>query len=76
VKPKAIIPFKKERAKSRLGGVLSEKEREEFAVRMLGDVLVALSESEELRVGVGVKAELKLKAECQRGRARAERSVK
>jgi 2-phospho-L-lactate guanylyltransferase len=46
VKPKAIIPFKKERAKSRLGGVLSEKEREEFAVRMLGDVLVALSESE------------------------------
>jgi 2-phospho-L-lactate guanylyltransferase len=46
VKPKAIIPFKKERAKSRLGGVLGEKEREEFAVRMLGDVLVALSESE------------------------------
>ena len=46
MKPKAIIPFKKERAKSRLGGVLSEKEREEFAVRMLGDVLVALSESE------------------------------
>ena len=44
--PKAVIPFKKERAKSRLGGVLSEKEREEFAVRMLGDVLVALSESE------------------------------
>ena len=43
--PKAVIPFKKERAKSRLGGVLSEKEREEFAVRMLGDVLVALSES-------------------------------
>jgi len=46
VNPKAVIPFKKERAKSRLGGVLSEKEREEFAVRMLGDVLVALSESE------------------------------
>lgn len=46
MKPKAIIPFKKERAKSRLGDVLSEKEREEFAVRMLGDVLVALSESE------------------------------
>lgn len=46
MKPKAIIPFKKERAKSRLGGVLGGKEREEFAVRMLGDVLVALSESE------------------------------
>ncbi|MCK4476860.1 MAG: hypothetical protein KAU16_09055, partial [Methanophagales archaeon] len=45
-KVKAIIPFKKEGAKSRLGRVLSEKEREELAVRMLKDVLVALSESE------------------------------
>ncbi len=52
MKPKAIIPFKKERAKSRLGGVLSEKEREEFAVRMLGDVLVALSESEIEKVEI------------------------
>ena len=50
--PKVIIPFKKERAKSRLGGVLSEKEREEFAVRMLGDVLVALSESKIEKVEI------------------------
>ena len=42
---KAIIPFKKEGAKSRLGGILSEKEREELAIRMLKDVLVALSAS-------------------------------
>ncbi len=44
-KVKAIIPFKKEGAKSRLGGVLSEKEREELAIGMLKDVLVALSAS-------------------------------
>lgn len=43
---KAIIPFKKEGAKSRLGDFLNEKEREELAIRMLKDVLVALSESE------------------------------
>ncbi len=43
---KAIIPFKKEGAKSRLGDFLNEKEREELAIRMLRDVLVALSESE------------------------------
>jgi len=43
---KAIIPFKKEGAKSRLGNFLNEKEREELAIRMLQDVLVALSESE------------------------------
>lgn len=43
---KAIIPLKKEGAKSRLGHFLSESEREELAVSMLKDVLVALSESE------------------------------
>ncbi len=45
-KMKAIIPFKKEGAKSRLGDFLNEKEREELAIRMLKDVLAALSESE------------------------------
>ena len=49
---KAIIPFKKEGAKTRLGGVLSEREREELAVRMLKDVLVALSESEIEEAGI------------------------
>ncbi len=42
---KAIIPFKKEGAKSRLGDFLSENEREELAISMLKDVLAALSES-------------------------------
>lgn len=42
---KAIIPFKKEGAKSRLGDFLTENEREELAISMLKDVLVALSES-------------------------------
>jgi len=42
---KAIIPFKKESAKTRLGAFLSETEREEFAISMLKDVLVALSKS-------------------------------
>ena len=45
LKAKAIIPFKKGGAKSRLEDFFSEKEREEFAVRMLKDVLIALSES-------------------------------
>jgi len=43
---KAIIPFKKEGAKSRLGDFLGEREREELAIRMLKDVLAALSKSE------------------------------
>ncbi len=43
---KAIIPFKKEGAKSRLGHFFSVKEREEFALRMLTDVLGALAKSE------------------------------
>lgn len=43
---KAIVPFKKEGAKSRLGQFLSKDEREELAENMLKDVLVALFESE------------------------------
>ena len=42
---KAIIPFKKKGAKTRLRTLLTEAEREELAIRMLRDVLVALSES-------------------------------
>lgn len=42
---KAIIPFKKKGAKTRLRTFLTETEREELAIRMLKDVLVALSES-------------------------------
>ncbi|MHC1611638.1 MAG: 2-phospho-L-lactate guanylyltransferase [Candidatus Methanospirareceae archaeon] len=42
---KAIIPFKKEGAKSRLGYLLSERERVELAINMLKDVLAALSHS-------------------------------
>ncbi len=68
MKPKAIIPFKKERAKSRLGGVLGEKEREEFAVRMLGDVLVALSESEIEEVEIiSTCSEEQIKEDLNRG---------
>ena len=49
---KAIIPFKKEGAKSRLIGFLNEDEREELAINMLKDVLIAVSESkiEEVEV--------------------------
>ncbi len=42
---KAIVPFKKKGAKSRLQAFLTEAEREELAIIMLKDVLVALSES-------------------------------
>ena len=35
---RAVIPFKKNNAKSRLEALLSEKEREEFAMAMLTDV--------------------------------------
>ncbi|MFZ2070707.1 MAG: 2-phospho-L-lactate guanylyltransferase [Halobacteriota archaeon] len=51
-KVKAIIPFKKKGAKSRLGSFLSEQEREELAIRMLTDVLTALSESEVGKIEV------------------------
>jgi len=71
MKVKAIIPFKKEGAKTRLDAFLTEKEREEFAICMLKDVLVALSgsEIEEARIistcsnsnfELDVKPELKL----------------
>lgn len=39
---RAVIPFKKSNAKSRLSQLLSEKEREELAIAMLSDVAEAL----------------------------------
>jgi 2-phospho-L-lactate guanylyltransferase len=42
---RAVIPFKKSNAKSRLGTMLSEKEREELAIAMLNDVAEALINS-------------------------------
>lgn len=42
---RAVIPFKKSNAKSRLGTLLSEKEREELAIAMLHDVAEALLKS-------------------------------
>ncbi len=42
---RAVIPFKKSNAKSRLGVLLSENEREEFAMAMLNDVAQALIRS-------------------------------
>ena len=42
---RAVIPFKKSNAKSRLGALLSEKEREELAIAMLNDVAEALINS-------------------------------
>ncbi|MCW3134290.1 MAG: 2-phospho-L-lactate guanylyltransferase [Methanophagales archaeon] len=73
---KAIIPFKKEGAKSRLRDLFSEREREELALRMLRDVLATLSKSEieeaeiistcseeimgELKSGFNQKPKLKL----------------
>lgn len=42
---RAVIPFKKSNAKSRLSPQLSEKEREEFALSMLNDVAGTLVSS-------------------------------
>jgi len=42
---RALIPFKKSNAKSRLGTLLSEKEREELAMAMLNDVAGTLVSS-------------------------------
>lgn len=42
---RAVIPFKKENAKTRLAGILSADQREEFALEMLHDVISALVES-------------------------------
>jgi 2-phospho-L-lactate guanylyltransferase len=43
---RAVIPFKKSNAKSRLSSLLSEKERGEFALSMLRDVAGTLVSSE------------------------------
>lgn len=43
---RAVIPFKKDNAKSRLSEVLSKTQREEFALTMLYDVVKALIESD------------------------------
>ncbi|MCE8425392.1 MAG: 2-phospho-L-lactate guanylyltransferase [Candidatus Methanoperedens sp.] len=42
---RAVIPFKKNNAKSRLSSLLSKKEREELALAMLNDVTCALTGS-------------------------------
>lgn len=42
---RAVVPFKKSNAKSRLSKLLSEKEREAFALAMLNDVAEALKSS-------------------------------
>ncbi len=42
---RAVIPFRKSNAKSRLGALLSGKEREDFAMAMLTDVALALRSS-------------------------------
>jgi len=42
---RAVIPFKKNNAKSRLGSLLSEKEREDLAMAMLTDVVQELRSS-------------------------------
>ncbi len=42
---RAVIPFKKNNAKSRLGTLLSENEREELAIAMLNDVAETLISS-------------------------------
>ncbi len=43
---RAVIPFKKSNAKSRLRALLSRKEREEFAMAMLNDVIGTLLDSD------------------------------
>lgn len=42
---RAVIPFKRENAKSRLSEVLSETQRQEFALCMLFDIISALEKS-------------------------------
>jgi 2-phospho-L-lactate/phosphoenolpyruvate guanylyltransferase len=42
---RAVIPFKKSNAKSRLSTLLTEKEREDFAIAMLSDVTGTLQRS-------------------------------
>ncbi|MBW6518812.1 MAG: 2-phospho-L-lactate guanylyltransferase [ANME-2 cluster archaeon] len=43
---RAVIPFKKDNAKSRLSEVLSKNQREEFALKMLHDIVNVLIESD------------------------------
>src|SRR5665811_577255 len=43
---RAVIPFKKSNAKSRLGALLDEKEREDLAIAMLSDVAGTLAGSD------------------------------
>jgi 2-phospho-L-lactate guanylyltransferase len=43
---RAVIPFKKNNAKSRLGALLDEKEREDLAIAMLSDVAGTLAGSD------------------------------
>jgi 2-phospho-L-lactate guanylyltransferase len=43
---RAVIPFKKSNAKSRLGALLHEKEREDLAMAMLADVAGTLAGSD------------------------------
>lgn len=49
---KAIIPFKKQNAKSRLASLLNQEEREKFALAMLKDVIKALKKSKVSEVKV------------------------
>ncbi len=49
---KAIIPFKKQNAKSRLTPILNQEEREKFALAMLRDVIKAVKKSKVREVKV------------------------
>jgi 2-phospho-L-lactate guanylyltransferase len=44
---RAVIPFKQENAKSRLSDILSETQRQEFALAMLYDVIAAVERSKK-----------------------------
>ena len=44
---RAVIPFKQENAKSRLSGILSKTQRQEFALAMLYDVIAAVEKTEK-----------------------------
>ena len=44
---RVVIPFKKENAKTRLSEILSEKQRQDFALEMLLDVISELEASEK-----------------------------
>ena len=44
---RAVIPFKQENAKSRLSGILSKTQRQEFALAMLYDVVAAVEKTKK-----------------------------